>query len=223
MRKKKKIAALKKEIKQVKSENDRLHKNMAELAEQAEQAESILREAWLNSGEEDEHFSKAGHMLYMAYMPFKSLDEFWVLGPTPYDHADPLVTVMAKRSATFFPKRIKRGAYAFEAYTDWKTAKDIPLEELACRLRESHVWNLGLLRELCRRAKILQEWQEAGCLSFERVADMAAKKLGVDIGIPDGLYQEIEEDYAQSKIRMLSRLIHGMEIPDDSFQETKED
>ena len=94
----------------------------------------------------------------------------------------------------------KRAAYAFEVYTGWETAKDMPLNEIECRLREEPTWDLGLMREICRRAHMLREWQKADCLSFERVAGIAAKRLGVDIGIPDDLARETEKDKNENSL-----------------------
>ena len=197
---KKKIAVYKEKIKQLEKENARLCKNIKNLAEQIEQAELILYEAWADSGEENAQIEKAGRMLLNAYMPIKSFDEFWKISPSHYDHVDPAPD-MAKRAFTFRKfTRIKRAAHASEAYTDWKISKDLPLEEIVCSLKEGQIWDLGLLRELCRRAGMLREWQEADAAAFERIAAIAAKKLGVDIGIPEDMLQktaETDEDDAK--------------------------
>lgn len=191
---KKKIAVYKEKIKQLEGENARLCKNIKNLAEQAEQAELILYKAWVNSGEENSQIEKAGRILFDAYMPIKSFDEFWKISPSHYDHVDPAPDI-AKRAFAFRKfARIKRAAYASEAYTDWKIAKNLPLEEIACRLKECQMWDLGLLRELCRRAGMLREWQEADAAAFERIAAIAAKKLGVDIGIPEETLQKNSGD-----------------------------
>lgn len=190
---KKKIAVYKEKIKRLEEDNARLCKNIKNLTEQAEQAELILYEAWVDSGEENAQIEKAGRMLFNAYMPIKSFDEFWKISPSHYDHVDP-ASDMAKRAFTLRKfTRIKRAAYASEAYTDWKFAKDLPLGEIACRLKEGQIWDLGLLRELCRRAGMLREWQESDVAAFERVAAIAAKKLGVDIGIPEDMLQKTAE------------------------------
>lgn len=190
---KKKIAVYKEKIKQLEEENARLCKNIKNLAEQAEQAELIIYKAWVDSGEENDQIEKAGRMLLNAYMPIKSFDEFWKISPSHYDHIDPIPD-MAKRAFSFRKfARIKRAASASEAYTDWKIAKDLPLEEIACCLKEGQIWDLGLLRELCRRAGMLREWQEADAAAFERVAAIAAKKLGVDIGLPEDMFQKTAE------------------------------
>lgn len=190
---KKKIAIYKEKIKQLEEENARLCKNIKNLAEQTEQAELILYKAWVNSGEENAQIEKAGRMLLNAYMPIKSFDEFWKISPSHYDHVD-LASDMAKRAFSFRKfARIKRAASASEAYTDWEIAKDLPLEEIACRLKEGQMWDLGLLRELCRRAGMLREWQEADAAAFERIAAIVAKKLGADIGIQEDMFQKTAE------------------------------
>ena len=187
---KKKIDVYKEKIEQLEEENVRLRKNIKNIAEQAEQAELILYETWVDSGEENAQIEKAGRMLFSAYMPIKSFDEFWKISPSHYDRVDPGPD-MAKRAFTFRKfTRIKRAAFASEAYTDWKIAKDLPLEELARHLKEEQIWDLGLLRELCRRAGMLREWQEADAAAFERVVAIAAKKLGADIGIPEDMFQK---------------------------------
>lgn len=53
-------------------------------------------------------------------------------------------------------------------------------EELAQEIRESAEWDTDLLRDLCWRANIIEEWEAAGD-DFESVAYKAAKILGVEI------------------------------------------
>ena len=53
-------------------------------------------------------------------------------------------------------------------------------EELAEKIRESAEWDTDLLRDLCWRADIIEEWDEAGD-DFEAVAYKAAEILGVEI------------------------------------------
>ena len=53
-------------------------------------------------------------------------------------------------------------------------------EELAEEIRKSPEWEEDLLRDLCYRADMLDEWEAAGD-DFESVAFAAAEKLGLDI------------------------------------------
>lgn len=53
-------------------------------------------------------------------------------------------------------------------------------EELAKEIRKLGEWDPDLLRDLCWRAGIIEEWEEAGD-DFEEVAFKAAEKLGVEI------------------------------------------
>lgn len=53
-------------------------------------------------------------------------------------------------------------------------------EELAKEIRELGEWDTDLLRDLCWRAGIIEEWEEAED-DFEEVAFKAAEKLGVEI------------------------------------------
>lgn len=53
--------------------------------------------------------------------------------------------------------------------------------ELAQIQRESGAWDADILEELCRRAEMQEEWNNADGESFEAVAYAAAKKLGVEI------------------------------------------
>ena len=53
-------------------------------------------------------------------------------------------------------------------------------EELAQEIREATEWEFDFLRDLCWRANIIDEWDEAGD-NFETVAYRAAEILGVEI------------------------------------------
>ena len=53
-------------------------------------------------------------------------------------------------------------------------------EELAKEIRELGEWDTDLLRDLCWRADIIEEWDEAED-DFEAVAYKAAEILGVEI------------------------------------------
>ena len=53
-------------------------------------------------------------------------------------------------------------------------------EELAKEIRELGEWDTDLLRDLCWRADIIEEWDEADD-DFEAVAYKAAEILGVEI------------------------------------------
>ena len=53
-------------------------------------------------------------------------------------------------------------------------------EELAQKIRELGEWDTDLLRDLCWRADIIEEWDEAEG-DFEAVAYKAAEILGVEI------------------------------------------
>ena len=53
-------------------------------------------------------------------------------------------------------------------------------EELAKEIRELGEWDIDLLRDLCWRADIIEEWDEAED-DFEAVAYKAAEILGVEI------------------------------------------
>lgn len=58
---------------------------------------------------------------------------------------------------------------------------DLTTEELAQKIQRSGEWDCNLLRELCTRADMLDEWNAADGDSFESVAYKAAEKLGVEI------------------------------------------
>ena len=53
-------------------------------------------------------------------------------------------------------------------------------DELAEEIRKVPEWDADLLRDLCYRADMLDEWEAAGD-DFESVAFAAAEKLGLDI------------------------------------------
>lgn len=53
-------------------------------------------------------------------------------------------------------------------------------EELAQEIRKLNEWDTDLLRDLCWRADIIEEWDEADD-NFESVAYKAAEILGVEI------------------------------------------
>ena len=53
-------------------------------------------------------------------------------------------------------------------------------EELAKEIRDLNEWDPDLLRDLCWRADIIEEWDEAED-DFEAVAYKAAEILGVEI------------------------------------------
>lgn len=53
--------------------------------------------------------------------------------------------------------------------------------ELAEKIRNSGTWDYDLLAELCDRAGIFEEWENADGETFESVAYKAAEILGVNI------------------------------------------
>ena len=53
-------------------------------------------------------------------------------------------------------------------------------EELAEKIREATEWDIDLLRDLCWRAGIIEEWDESGD-DYVEVAYKAAEILGVEI------------------------------------------
>lgn len=59
--------------------------------------------------------------------------------------------------------------------------RETKVEALAKAMRESSVWNLKQLKELCQLADMEEEWKHATAETFETVAFKAAKKLGVEI------------------------------------------
>lgn len=59
---------------------------------------------------------------------------------------------------------------------------DMTDEELAIAIRsDSDSWDMDLLRELCWRADLLDEWIKADGETFEDVAYKAAEIVGVEI------------------------------------------
>lgn len=62
-----------------------------------------------------------------------------------------------------------------------KAVYTLETEELAWDQKESGAWDADILEELCRRAGMQEEWDNADGESFEAVAYAAAKKLGVEI------------------------------------------
>ena len=53
--------------------------------------------------------------------------------------------------------------------------------ELAKEIRESSVWDLDQLEELCELADMEEEWKNSDGETFEQVVYKAAEKLGVEI------------------------------------------
>ena len=53
--------------------------------------------------------------------------------------------------------------------------------ELAKEIRESSVWDLDQLEELCELADMEEEWKNSDGETFEQVVYKAAAKLGVEI------------------------------------------
>ena len=74
-------------------------------------------------------------------------------------------------------------AYNFERMVTMTKAeiRTIETEELAKVQREIGTWDADILEELCRRADMEEDWENADGESFEAVAYAAAKKLGVEI------------------------------------------
>lgn len=55
------------------------------------------------------------------------------------------------------------------------------VNELAKEIRESSVWDLDQLEELCELADMEEEWKNSDGETFEQVVYKAAEKLGVEI------------------------------------------
>ena len=55
------------------------------------------------------------------------------------------------------------------------------VNELAKEIRESSVWDLDQLEELCELADMEEEWKISDGETFEQVVYKAAEKLGVEI------------------------------------------
>ena len=68
-----------------------------------------------------------------------------------------------------------RGGY------DIDMAEHATNEQLAQMIRDKDVWDMDLLRILCGRAGMLEEWDASDGDTFETVAVAAAEKLGVEI------------------------------------------
>jgi hypothetical protein len=62
-----------------------------------------------------------------------------------------------------------------------KKMKNLENHELASKIKAAGEWDADLLKELCFRAGMAEEWEEADDMTFEKVALRAADKLGVDI------------------------------------------
>lgn len=58
---------------------------------------------------------------------------------------------------------------------------ELSTEELAAKIRSLTEWEPDLLRDLCWRADMIDEWEAADDITFESVAYAAAKKLNVEI------------------------------------------
>lgn len=73
----------------------------------------------------------------------------------------------------------------FETHLGWNYdpcyVSSLSDEELAAEIRESD-WDADLLRDLCWRADMIEEWIAAED-DFESIAFAAAEKLGVEIEI----------------------------------------
>lgn len=59
--------------------------------------------------------------------------------------------------------------------------KNLENHELASKIKAAGEWDADLLKELCFRAEMEDEWEAADGMTFEEVALKAADKLGVDI------------------------------------------
>ncbi len=55
------------------------------------------------------------------------------------------------------------------------------IKSLAKRIRESDTWNQEDLKELCKEAGLLEEWEASDGETFETVVYKAADILGVEI------------------------------------------
>ena len=55
------------------------------------------------------------------------------------------------------------------------------IEMLAKRIKESDAWNMEDVRELCKEAYMLEEFEAAGYETYKLVAYQAAAVLGVEI------------------------------------------
>lgn len=59
--------------------------------------------------------------------------------------------------------------------------KNLENHELSSKIKTAGEWDADMLKELCFRAEMEEEWEEADDMNFEAVALKAADKLGVDI------------------------------------------
>jgi hypothetical protein len=59
--------------------------------------------------------------------------------------------------------------------------KKLENHELSSKIKTAGEWDADLLKELCFRAGMEEEWEEADGETFEAVALKAADKLGVEI------------------------------------------
>lgn len=55
------------------------------------------------------------------------------------------------------------------------------IKALAERIKNSDIWNLDDLKELCDYAGLAREWAEADGTNFDRVIEKAVAILGVEI------------------------------------------
>lgn len=76
-------------------------------------------------------------------------------------------------------ERFSRGIGSY-AYTEYDIAA-MSDAELAQEIRSLDFWDTDLLRDLCWRADLIDEWEEADGDNFEYIAYKAAEKLGVEI------------------------------------------
>lgn len=77
-------------------------------------------------------------------------------------------------------ERFSRGIGSCYAYTQYDIAA-MSDAELSQEIRSLGFWDTDLLRDLCWRAGLIDEWEEADGDNFEDIAYKAAEKLGVEI------------------------------------------
>ena len=58
---------------------------------------------------------------------------------------------------------------------------DMTAEQIAEKIKASDTWDSDLLKELCNRAGLEKEWEEADGENFEEVAEKASEILGVNL------------------------------------------
>lgn len=150
-------------------------------ADRIAEAERLVYKAWTAGGQENGLLEQAGRILYEEYMAAgEIIDEVWRCHPSPYDpEYDRNMDMFVKLCIKYGMDRKKTAGLH---YTSREKLCGMPTEALVERIKGREEWDLGELRELCRRAGMLEEWICAGCDSFEDVAGRAAAKLGVDIG-----------------------------------------